>query len=53
MDLLILDRKIQQLKWSILSGNPTGLNGQPSFVINATTGQLTQTANNTPNGQHT
>jgi hypothetical protein len=45
--------KIQQLKWSILpSGNPTGLNGQPSFVINATTGQLTQTANNTPNGQH-
>ena len=45
--------KIQQLKWSIQSGNPTGLNGQPSFVINATTGQLTQTANNTPNGQHT
>jgi len=45
--------KVQQLKWSIESGNPTGLNGQPSFVINATTGQLTQTANNTPNGQHT
>ena len=45
--------KVQQLKWSIQSGNPTGLNGQPSFVINATTGQLTQTANNTPNGQHT
>ena len=45
--------KVQQLKWSIQSGNPTGLNGQPSFVINPTTGQLTQTANNTPNGQHT
>ena len=45
--------KVQQLNWSIQSGNPTGLNGQPSFVINATTGQLTQTANNTPNGQHT
>ena len=25
--------KVQQLKWSILSGNPTGLNGQPSFDI--------------------
>lgn len=45
--------KVQQLKWSILSDNPTGLNGQPSFAINANTGQLTQTANNTPNGQHT
>ena len=45
--------KIQQLKWSILpSGNPTGLNGQPSFDINATTGQITQTQSNSPNGQH-
>ena len=45
-------RNTEQLKWSIVSGNPTGLNGQPSFAINATTGQLTQTQNNSPNGQH-
>ena len=44
--------KIEQLKWSILSGNPTGANSQPAFVIAPTTGQLTQTANNSPNGQH-
>ena len=47
-----ITQKTQQLKWSILSGNPTGLNGQPSFDINPTSGQLTQTENNTPNGQH-
>ena len=45
--------KIEQLKWSILSGNPTGLDGQPSFeILNSAVGQLTQRANNTPNGQH-
>jgi len=45
--------KVQQLKWSILSGNPTGLDGQPSFeILDPTIGQLTQRANNTPNGQH-
>jgi len=45
--------KVEQLKWSILSGNPTGLDGQPSFeILNSTVGQLTQRANNTPNGQH-
>ena len=26
-------RNTEQLKWSIVSGNPTGANGQPSFVI--------------------
>ena len=46
--------KVEQLKWSILSGNPTGLDGQPSFeILDSTVGQLTQRANNTPNGQHT
>ena len=45
--------KVEQLKWSILSGNPTGLDGQPSFeILDSTVGQLTQRANNTPNGQH-
>jgi len=46
-------RNTEQLKWSIVSGNPTGANGQPSFVIDATNGNLSQTANNTPSGQHT
>jgi len=46
-------RNTEQLKWSIVYGNPTGANGQPSFVINATNGNLSQTANNTPSGQHT
>ena len=46
-------RNTEQLKWSIISGNPTGANGQPSFVIDATNGNLSQTANNTPSGQHT
>ncbi len=46
-------RNTEQLKWSIVSGNPTGANGQPSFVIDATNGDLSQTANNTPSGQHT
>ena len=41
--------KVRQLKWSILSGNPTGLDGQPSFeILDPTIGQLTQRANNTP-----
>jgi len=45
--------RVEQLKWSILSGNPTGLDGQPSFeILDPTIGQLTQRANNTPNGQH-
>ena len=46
--------KIQQLKWAIqAAGNPTGLDGQPSFeILDNTVGQLTQRANNTPNGQH-
>ena len=48
-----LVNKIDDLRWSILSGNPTGLNGQPSFEIDETNGNLSQTANNTPNGQHT
>ena len=46
-------RNTEQLKWSIVSGNPNGANGQPSFVIDATNGNLSQTANNTPSGQHT
>ena len=46
-------RNTEQLKWSIVSGNPTGANGQPSFVIDPTNGKLRQTANNTPSGQHT
>ena len=46
-------RNTEQLKWSIVSGNPTGANGQPSFVIDTTNGNLSQTANNTPSGQHT
>jgi len=46
-------RNTEQLKWSILSGNPTGANGQPSFIIDPTSGNLRQTANNTPSGQHT
>ena len=48
--------KVQQLKWTIVSGNPTGANGQPSFDIvesGSNGGNLTQTANNTPSGQHT
>tara|TARA_B110000285_G_scaffold31214_1_gene32210 strand:- start:20 stop:1597 length:1578 start_codon:yes stop_codon:yes gene_type:complete len=46
--------KIQQLKWAIqATGNPIGLDGQPSFeILDNTVGQLTQRANNTPNGQH-
>jgi len=48
----ILTNKIEQLRWSIVSGNPTGINSLPAFVIAPTTGQLTQTANNSPNGQH-
>ena len=47
--------KVQQLRWAIqVAGNPIGLDGQPSFeILNDTVGQLTQRANNTPNGQHT
>ena len=40
----------EQLEWTITVGNPTGLNGQPAFAIGASTGILTQTVNNTPNG---
>jgi hypothetical protein len=45
-----------ELKWSIVSGNPTGVNGQPSFdIVQSGTngGNITQVANNTPSGQHT
>ena len=40
----------EQLEWTITAGNPTGLNSQPAFAIGASTGILTQTVNNTPNG---
>ena len=42
-----------ELKWSIVSGNPTGANGNPSFAIDSTNGNLSQIFNNTPSGQHT
>ena len=46
----ILSEQKSQLQWSITAGNPTGINGQPAFAIEASTGVLTQTVNNTPNG---
>ena len=42
--------KTSQLEWTITAGNPTGVNGQDCFQIDASNGQLTQTPNNTPNG---
>ncbi len=43
--------KESELEWTITAGNPTNtVNGQPAFQLNATTGELTQTPNNTPNG---
>ena len=46
-----LANRTDQLEWTITAGNPTNtLNGQPAFQINATTGRLTQTPNNTANG---
>ena len=45
-----LAKKIEELQWTITAGNPTGINGQPAFAIGASTGILTQTINNTPNG---
>ena len=42
------------LKWSIVSGNPTGGNGLPSFQIIPSSGNITQIpANNAPSGSHT
>jgi len=49
-----LANRTDQLEWTITAGNPTNtLNGQVAFQINATTGQLTQTPNNTANGLYT
>ena len=48
-----LANKTSQLEWTITAGNPTGVNGQPCFQIDASNGQLTQTPNNTPNGLYT
>jgi len=48
--------KESQLKWSIVSGNPTGNDGLPSFELvqsGTNGGNLYQRPNNTPSGQHT
>ena len=46
--------KLLGLKWSIVSGNPTGGNGSPAFQINPNNGNISQTpVNNAPSGSHT
>ena len=48
--------KESQLKWTIVSGNPTGNDGLPSFELvqsGTNGGNLYQRPNNTPSGQHT
>ena len=42
------------LFWSIVSGNPTGTNGNPAFQIDPDNGYISQTpTNNAPSGSHT
>ena len=42
------------LFWSIVSGNPTGANGNPAFQIDPDNGNISQTpTNNAPSGSHT
>ncbi len=42
------------LFWSIVSGNPTGSNGNPAFQIDPDNGNISQTpTNNAPSGSHT
>ena len=48
--------KEAELKWTIVSGNPTGNDSLPAYNIvqsGVNGGNLTQRANNTPSGQHT
>ena len=50
----LADGKLLGLKWSIVSGNPTGGNGSPAFQINPNNGNISQTPiNNAPSGSHT